>query len=105
MYAFGAVHVRVAEERTFPPAEGVIRHRHRYRHIDAHHARLHIKLELPRRSAVSGEDGRPVAPRVFVDERHCFSVGVRPQHAQHGAENLVAVAVHLWGHMIKQGCP
>src|ERR1700691_3504778 len=38
--AFGAVHVRVTEQRGLPAAERVISHRHRDRHVHADHADL-----------------------------------------------------------------
>src|SRR6476661_5250920 len=45
--AFGAVDVRVAEERSLPAAEGVVGHGHGQRHIDADHAHCDAALELP----------------------------------------------------------
>src|SRR5262245_16384515 len=43
--AVGPVHVQVAEEGRLPAAEAVVRHRNRYRHVDADHAAHHVVLE------------------------------------------------------------
>src|SRR5947208_17177946 len=52
----GAILVEVAEAGAFPAAEGVIRHRHGDRHVDADHADLDARGELTRGIAVTGED-------------------------------------------------
>ena len=66
--AFGAVHVRVAEQRGLPAAERVVRHRHRDRHVHADHADLGLGHEPAGRSPVVGEDGHAVAVGAVVDE-------------------------------------
>src|SRR5690242_1182550 len=60
---FRPVDVRVAEERVFPAAERVVRHRHRDRNVDPDHAGLHLELELTRDPAVPREDRRAVPVR------------------------------------------
>src|SRR6266581_5467760 len=79
-HAFRAVDVLVAEQRVLPPAEGVVGHRHRDRHVDADHAHVHPPLEPPRRLAAGGEDRRAVAVRVGVDQRDRLVHGVGAQH-------------------------
>src|SRR5690349_22353064 len=64
----GAVHVQVAEEARLPATEAVIGDRHRDRDVDPDHPGVHLELELPCRPTVTGEDRRPVAVRVLVDE-------------------------------------
>src|SRR5687768_13198649 len=54
--ALRAVHVRVAEQARLPPAEAVVAHRHRDRHVDADHADLDVVLELAGGAAVARED-------------------------------------------------
>lgn len=66
--AFGAVHMMVTEEGSFPAAEAVIRHRHRDRDVDPNHADLHLRREIPRRIAVAGKDGTAIAVFVFVHQ-------------------------------------
>ena len=92
--ALGAVHVRVAEQARLPPAEAVVADRHRDGHVDAHHADLHVELELAGRAAVAGEDGRAVAELVVVDEREAVVVAVHAGDGEHRAEDLVVVALH-----------
>ncbi len=59
-HAFHDVDAVVAEDRGLPAAEGVIGHRHRDRHVDAHHADLDVVGEGARGVAVAGEDRRAV---------------------------------------------
>ena len=91
--AFGAVHVRVAEQAGLPAAEAVVADRHRDRHVDADHADLHVELELAGGAAVAGEDRRAVAVRVVVDQL----AGPRRSRrsrvtVEHRPEDLVVVA-------------
>src|ERR1700690_2789993 len=64
MHSVGPVRVRVTEERALPTSEGVGGDRHRDRHVDAHHADLHLVLEAPRRTTVVREDRGAVAVRI-----------------------------------------
>src|SRR6478735_5578215 len=88
---FRPVHVRVAEEARLPAAEAVVAHRHRDRHVDAHHADVDVELELAGGAAVAGEDRRAVAERVVVDEGQALLVAGHPLHAEHWSEDLVVV--------------
>mmetsp|Transcript_8214 Transcript_8214/g.21518 ORF Transcript_8214/g.21518 Transcript_8214/m.21518 type:complete len:309 (+) Transcript_8214:400-1326(+) len=45
------------------------------------------------------EDGRSIAVSVLVDELNGFVERVYAQHLQHGAEDLVLVALHVCGHI------
>src|SRR5438874_4107725 len=52
-----AMLVEIAEAGLLPAAKGVIRDRHRDRHVDADHAHVHLGGEITRGVAVAGEDG------------------------------------------------
>src|SRR3984893_5067059 len=67
-HAFGAVHRHVAEQGALPAAKAVEGHRHRDRHIDADHADLDAVRKFACGVAVAGEDGRPVAVFMVVNE-------------------------------------
>src|SRR5579884_444809 len=54
----------VAEARTFPAAETVVRDRHRYRHVHADHSNIHSRGEFARGMAVAGEDRDAIS--IFV---------------------------------------
>src|SRR5205807_874221 len=56
-----AMLVEIAEAGLLPAAKGVIRDRHRDRHVDADHAHVHLGGEITRGVAVAGEDGDTVA--------------------------------------------
>ena len=101
----GPVDVPVAEERALPAAERVVGDRHRDRHVDADHARLDVELELAGDAAVAREDRRAVAVRVLVDEPDRLVVGVDARDAEHRAEDLVAVVVHLRRDVVDQRRP
>src|SRR5262249_38987854 len=49
LHGLDTVDVEIAEERLFPAAKRVERHRHGNRHVDANHPDLHVLLEEPRR--------------------------------------------------------
>src|SRR5262245_63930189 len=53
-HPFHPVHRMVAEHRVFPAAEAVKRHRHRNRHIDSDHTRLHAAGKFACGLAVAG---------------------------------------------------
>ena len=74
--ACGTVDRGVAEQRRLPPAEAVVRHRHRNGHVHADHPADHVELEAPGRATVAGEDRTAVAVRVLVDHRQRVVVRV-----------------------------
>ena len=92
--ALRAVNVLVAEQRVLPPAEGVVRHRHRDRHVDADHADVDAALESSGRLAAVGEDRRPVAIRIGVHQRDRLVDRVGAYDGEHRAEDLLGVDVH-----------
>jgi hypothetical protein len=51
-------------------------------------------MGLARRAAITGEDRRAIAVWVLVDQAHGIVISVHAHHAQHGPENLIAVALH-----------
>src|SRR6201988_4455366 len=53
--------VEVAKSRLLPATEGVIRNRHRDRHVDADHADIDARREVARRVAIAGEDRDTIA--------------------------------------------
>src|SRR6478752_9372048 len=59
-HAFLAVGMHVAEQALLPAAEAMPGHRHRDRHVDAHHADLDAPAELARHVAVAREAGHAV---------------------------------------------
>src|SRR3954452_9031637 len=89
------VDVLVAEQRRLPAAERVEGHRDRDRDVDAHHADLDLAPEVPSGRIRGGEDRSPVRVRVGVDELDRLPQRLHPDDAQHRAEDLVAVDVHL----------
>ena len=94
VHAFGTVDVRVAEQALLPPAERVVRHRHRDRHVDADHARVDLVLEPPGRAAVAREHRDAVRVRVVGQQPRRIVVGLDPHDRQHRAEDLVAIHRH-----------
>src|SRR5680860_1144197 len=98
--AFRSVHVLVPEERVLPATEGVVGHRHRYRHVDADHPDVDTALEAPSSLAAVGEDGGPVAVWVRVDELDGLVDRVGPYDGEHRAEDLLGVDIHLGGHAV-----
>src|SRR3954447_26245777 len=101
-HALRPVDVVVAEQRVLPAAEGVERHRHRDRHVDADHPYLHAAREHPRRLAGAREDRGPVGERAGVDERDRLLERVHAHHAQHGAEDLVRVDRHVGADVVEE---
>ena len=79
-HALGAVHVVVAEQRGLPAAEGMERHRHRDRHVDADHADLNLVGELAGRITVAGEDRGAVAEFMLVDHAGSGGIVGRARH-------------------------
>ena len=84
------VRLGVAEDAVLEPAERVIGHRDRDRHVDADHADLDVPLEAPTRAAVIGEDCGSIAERAGVDQVHAFLIRLDADDAQHRTEDLVA---------------
>ena len=90
------------EDRAFPAAEAVERHRHRDGYVHAHHAGLHAMRESARGTAVAGEDRGTVAVFVRVDQiQRGVEIG-NPHHAQHRAEDFLAIDPHVRGDVIEQ---
>src|SRR5690242_14351639 len=77
-------------------------HRYRDRHVDADHARLDPRGELPRGIAVAGEDRGAVAEFVRVDETHRFHEVLRTDDAQHRAEDLLLVDPHFGTDLVEE---
>src|SRR5882672_9144408 len=67
-YAFGPVHVVIAEERSLPAAEAMEGHGHGDGNVDAHHADLNALGELVGRVAARGKNGAPVSIAMRVDQ-------------------------------------
>ena len=105
MHALDAVGVGVAEERALPAAEGVIRHGHRDRDVDADHADLDFVLEATRRAPVIREDRAAVPELIGIHERERVVVGVDTQHRKHGSEDLVRVEGHIGRDAVEQCRP
>src|SRR5690606_27265781 len=103
--AVGAVYVQRAEDRAFPAAETVERHRHRNRYVDADHAGLDTMRELARGAAVAGEHGGPVAVFVRVDEAQRSVEICHADHAQHRADNLFPIDAHVRSDLVEQASP
>jgi hypothetical protein len=61
----------IAEQRSLPAPERMPRHRHRPRHVDAHHAHVNLPREYARRAAVGCEKRYTVPQFVRVDE--CYA--------------------------------
>ena len=100
--AFRAVDVPVAEERVLPAAERVVRHRHGDRDVDPDHADVHVELELPRDAAVACEERDAVPVRVLVHEPRAPRHSSDAHDGEDGAEDLVAVRVHLRRHVVEE---
>ena len=96
------MHVKVAEERTLPAAEGEEGHRHGYRNIHSDHADVHLFVKAPRRTSGVREDGGAIAVGVGIDHLDRFIDGIGAQHGQDGTEDLVAINAHLGFHAIEQ---
>jgi two-component system OmpR family sensor kinase len=96
------VGVQVAEQRALPAAERVVGHRHRQRHVDAHHADLDVVAEVARRLAVAGEDAGAVAVFVRVDQLHGFLQRLDAHDAEHRAEDLFLVDRHAGLDVVEQ---
>src|SRR3979490_120752 len=75
--------VEVAEARLLPAAEGVIRNRHRDRHVDADHADIDLGGEIACGVAVAGEDRNAVAVVVVGWQRQRLGIVLGAHHRQH----------------------
>ena len=93
--------MEVAEEGGLPAAERVVRHRHRDRHVDAHHAHVDVELELARDATVPGEDRGTVAVGFSFTSLSASSY-VDVHDGEHRAEDLVPVRVHLGPHVVEE---
>ena len=89
------MHVMLAEDRRLPAAEAHEGHRHRDRHVDAHHAHFDILREAARHIAVPGEDRGAVGEFAAVDQVDRIPIGVPPHHRQDRAEDLLAIDGHV----------
>src|SRR5262245_46406137 len=96
------VHMVVPEQGALPATEAVVRRRHRDRDIHADHAGLDPGREVAGGLAVPGEDRGAVAVLVLVDQRDGLLVILRPHHAQHRAEDLLAVDAHAGVDAVEQ---
>src|SRR4051794_28768877 len=101
-HALGAVNVVVAEQRVFPAAKRMERHRHRDRHVHADHADVDPRREVARRTTVRSKDRNAVA--VFVRVHHAHRAGhIRGAHnTQDGTEDLLLVDTHVCTDMVEQ---
>src|SRR6266849_10137073 len=97
-----AVLVEITEARALPPAEGIVRQRHRNGEIDPHHADIDALSEIPRSFAVAGKDGDAVAVVMLGWQPHGFLVVLGPHHTNHRAENLFLVDPHVRRHLVEQ---
>src|SRR3954453_6709106 len=101
-HAFLPVLADVAESGTLPPAEAVVRYRHRNRHVDADHPDIDPGSELARGMAVASEDRDAIAIFVLRREPDRFFEITRPDDLQYRAENLVLIALHRRLHVVEQ---
>src|ERR1700712_1378903 len=95
------MHMLVAEQRVLPATEGVIGHRYRDRDVDADHADLDATLKPAGRVAAGGGDGGGGAVGVCVDQLDGLVDRGGPQYRQDGAENFLAVDVHLGADLVE----
>nr|GEU28076.1 hypothetical protein [Tanacetum cinerariifolium] len=102
-HAFRSVCMMVAEQAALPAAETVKGHRHRQRHVHAHHAYLDLPHEFARGAAVARVDRHAVAVLVGVDQLHRAAHVGQAHHAQDGAENFFLVDGHGGRDVIEQG--
>jgi len=70
----------VAEQRALPAAKAVESHRHRDRHVHAHHADLDALGKFVGSVAAAGEDGATIAIAMGIDQ---LNRGVQRRHADH----------------------
>jgi hypothetical protein len=93
-HPFRAVHVMVAKQRGFPAAKAVEGHRHRNRHIDAHHAHLDAMGKFARGTTVTGKDGGAIAIGMLIDQLYRCVQTIHPHHGQHRAEDFFLIDGH-----------
>ena len=94
--------IEIAEGRALPATEGVIGDRHRDRHVDTHHADIHLRGEIARRVTVAGEDRHAIPVFMVVGERETLMEALGAHHGEHGAEDLLLVDAHVLGHIVEQ---
>src|SRR4051794_23008867 len=92
--AVGTVHMQVAEERSLPAAEAVIRDRDRNWYVDSHHPNFNVELELSCCSSVAREDRCPVAVGIGIDKIESGIVGRDAHYGKNGSEDFVFVTAH-----------
>src|ERR1700678_3533773 len=101
-HALHAMYVMITEQRAFPTTEGMIRHRHRDRHIYANHADFHAAEEITSSVAITGKDRGAVPVFVGVDHIDRFFVALGSDDRDDGPEDLILVNGHLGGHIVEQ---
>src|ERR1700720_4041652 len=82
--------VQVAEEGALPTGEGEEGHRRGDADVDADHARLDPRAEVPGVAAAAGEDAGRVAVLRAVDDLDRRLDGGHADHRQHRPEDLLA---------------
>src|SRR5258708_8334579 len=97
-----AVLVEIAEAGLLPAAEGVIRNRHRDRHVDADHADIDLGGEVACRVTIAGEDRNAVAIVMIGWQRQRLLVIVGAHHREHRSENLFLVHAPVLGDAVDQ---
>ncbi len=97
--------VGVAERAALPPAERMIGHRHRDRHIDADHTDIDPRCKFARGMAIAGEDRDAIAILMLARQRQRLLKIGGADHLQHGAENLFLIAFHVGGDAVEQSRP
>src|SRR5277367_6014011 len=76
--------VEIAEAGFLPAAEGVIRDRHRDRHVDADHADIDTCRKVARGVAVAGEDRNTVAVIMIGRQGERFGIVLGAHHRKYG---------------------
>ena len=94
--------VGVTKGGALPAAKGVIRDRHRDRHVDADHADIHLRRKLARRAAVRGEDRATVPVLMIRGIAGGFLERLSTHDLQHRPEDFLMIGFHAGLHMIEQ---
>mmetsp|Transcript_22635 Transcript_22635/g.40310 ORF Transcript_22635/g.40310 Transcript_22635/m.40310 type:complete len:473 (-) Transcript_22635:351-1769(-) len=103
MYHRFAVHWQVALERASPAGEAEVGQGHRNGHVDSDHADINFILKLTRRDPVLREYGGAVAMYIIVRQRDGFVQCIDLHAHQHGAEDLLQIALHVRLHARNDG--
>ena len=101
-HGFLAVCVMIAEQRSLPAPERMPRHRHRTRHVDAHHAHVNLPREYARCAAVGCEKRYAVPQFVRVDECYRTREIRQADNRQDRPENLFSIDAHIGLHVVKE---